>query len=93
MFPFEEHGSFFLRKTLISTRSKICTLASGDRLSLWHKCQEHNNNEDSLRLKYKARGLKISADEVENCEKCQMNKSRKLPFPKLAGKRSNFMQI
>ena len=64
IFPFEEHGSFFLRKILISTQSKICTLASGDRVRLWHKCLEHNYIEDSLRLKDNDRGLKISEDDV-----------------------------
>ena len=82
IFPFEEQDNLSLWKTVISKGSENSNLASGDRLSLWHKRLGHNNIEDLLKLKDHAIELKKKEHDIGNCETCQLNKSRKLPVPK-----------
>ena len=79
---FEEQDIIFFWKTVNSIGSENCNLASGDRLSLWHKRLGHNNIEDLLKLKDHAIGPKVSEHDLGNCDTCQLNKSRKLPVPK-----------
>ena len=88
VFPFEEHDNLFLWKTVNSTGSGNCNLASGDRLCLWQKRLGHNSIEDLLKVKDHAIGLKISERDLGKCETCKLNKSRKLHVPKDSGTRA-----
>ena len=88
IFPSEEHDNLILWKTVNSTGTENCNLVSGDRRSLWHKRQGHDNIEDLLKLKHYAIGLRISDHDGECCETCQLNESKKLLVLKDSGTRA-----
>ena len=87
VFPFEERDSLFIWHNIYY--GEQCNLANGDPLSLWHKRLGQNNVEDIYKLKDHAVGLKVNEHELANCEKCQLNKSKKLPVPRDSGTRAS----
>ena len=81
--PFEERDSLFIWNNIdYEETAEQCNLANGDPLSLWSKRSGHNNVEDIYKLKDHVVGLKLSENDLTNCETCQLNKSKKLPVPK-----------
>ena len=53
-----------------------------DSLQMWHAMMGYNNFSDLKRLPEFVEGMKISNSNIECCEVCELNQSKKQPVPK-----------
>ena len=78
-FPFEVENGLFVWKNFPCSNENCFNV---DSLQMWHAKMGHKNFSDLKRLPELVEGIKITNSNIECCEVCELNKSKKQPVPK-----------
>ena len=78
-FPFEVENGLFVWKIFPCSNENCVNV---DSLQMWHAKMGHKNFSDLKRLPEFVEGMKISNSNIECCEVCELNKSKKQTVPK-----------
>ena len=78
-FPLEVENGLFVWKNFPCSNEDCFNV---DSLQMWHAKMGHNNFSDLKRLPELVEGIKITNSNIECCEVCELNKSKKQPVPK-----------